>query len=200
MSYCLCYSEIRFRDCHGKRMRKTGIRNEILTLDRPNDKQNRLPLSVSNRLLWRQTNALNTLLKQGSGKISSLIYKQHSPYKSLRYTRQHVIFGHSIFFRRTFQTDSWTCDFHCSFFWVVLMDGPYPVTIFYSRVSKQHRNFTGLPALGSFIRLSLMSSQRTVFSYTVGGMHRFTVLWYSHAMIRLQYSMESSYTHYLRFI
>jgi len=41
---------------------------------------------VSNRLLWLQGNALNTLLKQGSGKISSLIYK-HSPFNSLRYAR-----------------------------------------------------------------------------------------------------------------
>jgi len=41
---------------------------------------------VSNRLLWFQANALKTLLKQESGKISSLLYK-HSPSNSLRYTR-----------------------------------------------------------------------------------------------------------------
>jgi len=75
-----------YRDSHGKRTRTTGIRNDILTSDRPNDTQNCLPLSESNRLLWRQANALNTLLKQGSGKISNLIYK-HSPYNSMRYTR-----------------------------------------------------------------------------------------------------------------
>jgi hypothetical protein len=74
------------RDFHGKRIRTTGIRNDILTLDRPNDKQNCLLLSESHLLLWRQANALNTLLKQGSGKISNLIYK-HSPYNSMRYTR-----------------------------------------------------------------------------------------------------------------
>jgi hypothetical protein len=74
------------KDCHGKRIRTTGIRNEILTSDRPNDKQNYYSLSVSNRLLCLQVNALNILLKQGSGKISSLIYK-HSPYNSLQYTR-----------------------------------------------------------------------------------------------------------------
>ena len=53
--------------------------------------------------------------------------------------------------------------FHCTLLWVVLRDGPFPVTIFYSRAPKQHRNFTGLPALGSFLRVSLMSYQRTVF-------------------------------------